>query len=262
MAQWRLIETGTETAAWNMAVDEALLRTFRPDGPPVLRLYGWEPALSFGRFSEPAASVDLDRMKSEGVACVRRMTGGGILVHGGDLSYSILLPASFAKEHGVKGSYRRICRFLIRLYEKLGFRAAFAQDANLPERRSDICLAGHEAFDIVIGGRKIGGNAQRHTRRAMLQHGSVPLRYDRALFEPLFPKASGFGDALSLEELGVRLTPEALRKRLKEAFRESFGADFAEEGLGDAERALAKELCERKYTLDGWNLDGKEPRDP
>ena len=258
LPMWRVIESEEVSAAWNMAVDEALLRLFRPGDMPVLRLYRWEPALSFGRFSKPAESVDLYLAESRGVACVRRMTGGGILVHGGDLSYSLVLPSSFAKEHGVKGSYRLLCRFLMRLYEKMGFEARFAEEANLPETRSDICLAGHEAYDIVIGGRKIGGNAQRHTRDAMLQHGSVPLFYDRELFEPLFPKASGFGESLSLKELGGDTSLESLRTMMKEAFCETFDADLLEEELDEEERTLAKRLCETKYTRRRWNLDGKE----
>ena len=258
LRKWRLIESKEVSATWNMAVDEALLRLFAPGDTPVLRLYRWQPALSFGRFSKPAESVDLDLAQRRGIACVRRITGGGILIHGGDLSYSLVLPSTFAREHGVKGSYRLLCRFLIRLYEKLGFVARFAQEAKLPESRSDICLAGHEAYDIVIGDRKIGGNAQRHTHDAMLQHGSVPLFYDRELFEPLFPKASGFGDSVSLKELDESISFESLREMMKEAFCETFEADLVENGLDDDERTLAKRLCETKYTRKRWNLDGKE----
>ncbi|WP_456380737.1 lipoate--protein ligase family protein [Hydrogenimonas sp.] len=259
LPKWRLIVNEEVSAAWNMAVDEALLRLFRPGDTPILRFYRWNPALSFGRFSKPAESVDLDLMEKRGVACVRRITGGGILIHGGDISYSLVLPSSFAKEHGVKGSYRHLCRFLIRFYEKLGLSAAFAGDSGLPESRSRICLAGREAYDIVIDGEKIGGNAQRHTREAMLQHGSIPLRYDYERFESLFLAPSGLESGTSLKKLEISHAPDVLRSLLTEAFRETMAADLLEGELRHEEASLARRLLETKYTNPEWNLDGKEP---
>ncbi|BDY11748.1 lipoate--protein ligase [Hydrogenimonas cancrithermarum] len=244
---------------WNMAVDEALLRSYRHGDAPIFRLYRWNPALTFGRYSKPAEALDLDSMKKYGVEGVRRITGGGILVHGGDISYSIVLPAAFAKRHGVKESYRLLCQFLIRFYEKLGLPAGFAAQEGLPERRSPICLAGREAYDIVVGERKIGGNAQRHTRTAMLQHGSIPLRYDKERFETLFAEASGFGESLSLETLGVVRCDEDLTPLLIEAFGKAMDADLFEDTMQREEEDLADRLFETKYKTAEWNIDGKEP---
>ncbi len=73
-------------AALNMALDEALLQTVTQ---PVLRFYRWRrPALSFGyfgRFADVAAEASAREL-------VRRWTGGGIVLHGADLTYSIILP--------------------------------------------------------------------------------------------------------------------------------------------------------------------------
>ena len=76
------------SAAMNMAIDEALLETA---AVPTIRFYRWRsPALSFGYFGKfsdvaiYAAERDL----------VRRWTGGGIVFHGDDLTYSIVIPAS------------------------------------------------------------------------------------------------------------------------------------------------------------------------
>ena len=259
MQKWRLIDTGKMDAAWNMAIDEALMRSFRPNDRPILRLYEWEPALSFGRFSRPAESVDMVRLEQRNISPVRRITGGGILVHGGDLSYSIILPASFAKTHGVKGSYRHLCRFLLRLYDEMGLQALFACETPRPESRSEICLAGSEAYDILIDGRKIGGNAQRHSRRAMLQHGSLPLRYDTELFGPLFLKDPGFGRSVSLEALGMDLSAQTLRPLLLDAFSKSLEADLSEDTMRSEEWRLARQLYASKYTDTQWTFDGKEP---
>ena len=158
-----------------MAVDGALLTAFQEKDLPIFRLYRWEkPSLSFGHFSQPMETVDMHRIHTEDIPYARRITGGGILVHGNDISYSMVVPRSFVRERGVRQSYRELCGFLIALYEQLGADAAFAHDLHLPEAQNPDWLAGTEAYDIMIGDMKIGGNAQRHTRNAMLQHGTIP----------------------------------------------------------------------------------------
>src|SRR5947207_6599647 len=75
-------------AALNMAVDEALLAD---SAAPILRFYRWrEPSLSFGYFGLYAEVVD----QLNGREIVRRWTGGGIVPHGDDFTYSVIIPAS------------------------------------------------------------------------------------------------------------------------------------------------------------------------
>ncbi len=251
---WRLIESGKGSAAWNMAVDEALLNGFKEGDMPILRLYGWEPSLSLGRFSGVSRSVDLESAEAQGLACVRRISGGGILVHGGDLSYSLVLPRQLLKHKGVKESYRYLCGFLVRLYEKLGQKASFAQDLQLESESSNVCLAGNEPYDLLIGGRKMGGNAQRHTSGALFQHGSIPITLDEPRFGPLFLEESGLADAATLERVGSAVSFEALAGLLKESFRESFGIRFVSDTLSASEEQRAGELEAQKYSRQRWNL--------
>ncbi len=252
--QWRLIESGVGSAGWNMAVDEALLKDFKEGDLPILRLYGWKAALSLGRFSKAERSVDMQRLKQQKITCVRRMTGGGVLVHGGDLSYALILPRRLLKQQGVKESYRRLCAFLISLYEKLGQEAFFAGERRLEGARSDVCLAENEPYDIMIGGRKMGGNAQRHTRNALFQHGSLPMQLDETRFAPLFLGDSGLERAATLQRLGQELDYEALSDLLKEAFCETFGAELLPETLCASEEQLAETLLAGKYSQERWNL--------
>ncbi len=255
---WRFIDTKIGSATWNMAVDEALLDEFCEDDLPILRLYGWKPSLSFGRFCKPAQSVDLSLAKKRGVSCVRRITGGGILVHGGDLSYSIILPSSFAKERGVKGSYRFLLIFLIRLYEKLGLDAGFVTEFKKEEKESNICLAGSESYDILIDGMKMGGNAQRHTKKAMLQHGSIPIHFDRHLLEPLFLEDSGLNEAASLQDLGIDTNYDVLSALVVNTFCETFDTKAIPDVLNRDEVKRAKELLKYKYMSERWTLYGQE----
>src|SRR6476660_2781306 len=83
-------DDSSHSAAMNMAIDEALLESA---AVPSIRFYGWQfPALSFGYFGRffDVASYACER------DLVRRWTGGGIVFHGDDLTYSIVLPSSDA----------------------------------------------------------------------------------------------------------------------------------------------------------------------
>jgi len=250
----RLIDTALGSASWNMALDEALLYSFKEGDLPILRLYAWEPALSFGRFLRIDNSVDLDELKKQKLSCVRRMTGGGVLVHGDDLSYSLVLPRLFGNNKSVKETYRYLCGFLIRFYEKLGFKAQFASDLYIDNRKSDICLAGREAYDIVIKGKKMGGNAQRHIRHALLQHGSIPISFDEKHFKPVFLEDSGLQSAATLQKLGTMVPYEDLVKLLIETFSETFNVNIVPDTLSLEEESKAKELLMSKYNKQRWNL--------
>lgn len=254
---WRIIESGISSAAWNMAVDEALLNGFKEGDLPIVRLYGWEPSLSAGRFSKLEKSIDMEKLKERNISCVRRMSGGGILVHGGDLSYSLIMQRGSLRKNGVKESYRTVCGFLIRLYHGLGYKAEYACDTEYELSHSDICLVGNESYDILIGGKKIGGNAQRYTREAVFQHGSIPMRLEPSLFQSCFVGNSGLERAESLENLGISTTHEQLSQRLKEAFRETFGVNTLPDTLNESEVRCAEDLLAYKYTDERWNIHGE-----
>ena len=76
-----------------MAVDEMLLERAQEQAAACLRFYGWsEPTLSLGYFQTYA-----DRQEhppSLPCAAVRRLTGGGAILHDAELTYSIVLPGS------------------------------------------------------------------------------------------------------------------------------------------------------------------------
>ena len=256
---WRYIDSGVGSAAWNMALDEALFTLSGEESLPILRLYGWEPALSFGRFSKISESLDMDYLERAEIATVRRITGGGILVHGDDLSYSMILPRALAAERGVKEGYRYLCSFLLTLYRSVGLSADFAREKSLAEKRTEICLAGREAYDIVIDGRKMGGNAQRYSRQTLLQHGTIPIGLERERFAPLFLSESGLTSAMTLREKGLTIAYDRLRLLVLEAFSETFDAHIRKDELREEELKLAEKLMETKYTKERWTIDAEEP---
>ena len=85
----RVLETGYNTAALNMAIDEALIENIGE--VPVLRIYGWRPAaVSIGYFQSIKEEVDLEKCSKIGVDVVRRLTGGGAVLHEFELTYSFI----------------------------------------------------------------------------------------------------------------------------------------------------------------------------
>jgi len=161
-----IIDPHFRTAALNMAIDEALLETAET---PTIRAYKWDhPALSFGYFGKFADVANHSGERD----LVRRWTGGGIVFHGGDLTYSIVIPA-------VESAFGESS---MSIYEKIhgAVRAALAANGqsvelatNRAPRISDSCFANPVRADVLSNGRKVAGAAQRRTRRGLLQQGSI-----------------------------------------------------------------------------------------
>ncbi len=152
-----------------MALDEALLEAMPRLGKPVLRFYGWtEPAASFGyfqKFSEVESATLLRPL-------VRRPTGGGIVPHDADWTYSLAFPAgnewySFRAEE----SYRRAHEWIQAAFARLNIPTELA--ACCRKAAPGQCFAGHEKSDVVWHGKKIAGAAQRRTKAGLLIQGSV-----------------------------------------------------------------------------------------
>lgn len=250
-----------------MAIDEALLRSFDPAASlPVLRLYGWSPpALSLGRFQKAAEVLDLERCRADGVPVVRRVTGGGVIYHADELTYSLVCaPGQIPPAGSIKDSFRVLTGFLLSFYRTLGLDAAYAADVE-PEgtrlgERTAFCFAGKESFDILAGGRKIGGNAQRRLKGTIFQHGSIPL-LNRAATGLSYMRDQAPEHAegtASLVEYGVNANWNSLVTGITAAFSGYFGTVLRNEPLSEAERADMERLLACKYRSESWNLEGVE----
>ncbi len=178
---WLLLQSGEGASAFNMALDEALMEASANLGHPVLRLYGWqEPAATFGyfqKYSEVAAMTPLRPL-------IRRPTGGGLVPHDADWTYSLVFPPahSWYALRAVE-SYQRLHDWLRESFTPLGAVTSLA-----PARREELpgqCFAGAEQFDLLCDDRKIAGAAQRRNRAGLLIQGSVqpPAGLQRTTWE-------------------------------------------------------------------------------
>ena len=166
---WLLLRQSKNAADYNMALDEALLQLAPKLGRPVLRFYGWlEPAATFG-YSQRYAEIEKLTMCRP---LLRRPTGGGLVPHETDWTYSLVFPAGHFW-HGLKAveSYRRAHEWIRDALATMNVATTLspASQKEIPGQ----CFIGAEKDDVLWQGRKIAGAAQRRTRGGLLIQGSV-----------------------------------------------------------------------------------------
>lgn len=208
----------------NMALDEILLNG-SPDSRPLLRFYRWaSPAVSFGYF-EPVAAA---RRLARGRDVVRRITGGGLVEHGEDLTFTLVVPrpAPFVNLPSAE-TYRQIHAALASAFIQSSLRVDFHQESALSGLTADdnACFQKPVRHDLTFGGKKIAGGAQRRTRAGLLHQGSI-----------LFADAPHAG----WTETTRRTLPAAL------------ACSHEPRSLSDAEVARAHDLAAAKYATDEW----------
>src|SRR6202142_188972 len=185
MNSWLFINSGKCDAAFNMALDEALLESVSQIGKPVLRFSGWtEPAATFGYFQKFS---DIERATLLR-PLIHRPTGGGIVPHDADWTYSFVVPPNH-EWHLLAAieSYRRIHEWIQSAFAKLKVETDLAK-AEGGRRKAEIpgaCFVGYEKSDVLWHGKKIAGAAQRRNKSGLLIQGSVqpPLPLARAAWQ-------------------------------------------------------------------------------
>jgi lipoyl(octanoyl) transferase len=166
---WYYLPSSPGDPAFNMALDEALLQAMPRLAQPVLRFYSWtEPAASFGYFQRYA---DVERMTLLR-PLVRRPTGGGLVPHEADWTYSLTFPPSDDWYSLVAtASYRRVHEWIQAAVTSLNVLTQLAPACQ--KSQPGQCFRGHEKSDLLWRGQKIAGAAQRRTRDGLLIQGSV-----------------------------------------------------------------------------------------
>ena len=206
---WLLLNAGPCPPAFNMAMDEALLESAGRLGQPVLRLYGWtEPAASFGYFQKFAENEQSTWLRP----LIRRPTGGGLVPHDADWTYSVVFPPGHEwYSLSAEESYQRVHEWIQSAFTKLGVPTELAPCCK--KSAPGQCFVGYEKHDLLWSGRKIAGAAQRRNKLGLLIQGSVQpppillkrVDWEKAMTDAVEPKA----DWVELQppsELQVRVT--------------------------------------------------------
>ena len=227
----------------NMARDEALMtRVGRLESPPTVRLYQWDaPTISLGYFQRFADYESLPP-PAGALPVVRRLTGGGAILHDQELTYSLVLPAKHALvSDGPNRLYELAHDAVIACLAALGVdvRRCGITDDSTPTRGPFFCFERRHCYDVLAGQEKIAGSAQRRTREAILQHGSVVLgnRFSQ--------------QATALCPIPFEASVRQIRSDFVEHLTEISGQCVQTGEWTSAELAAAEQL-EPKYAGDEW----------
>jgi lipoate-protein ligase A len=223
----------------NMAADEVLLEAASA-GDAALRFYGWaEPTVSLGYFQPHARLLDAPRLA--GLPWVRRPSGGLTLVHHHEITYALALPAGPLWQAG-EPWLRRMHGVIAAALAEFGVTARLHESSDLhPD--TPLCFRHFTAGDLLVGGAKVGGSAQRRPRGALMQHGGILLA--QSLYTPELP---GIRE-LTGRDLAVVDTCAAVSRAL---VRE-MGWSLAPRGWTDGEAARVEQLVAEKYGRREWN---------
>jgi lipoate-protein ligase A len=223
---WDLLADGPQPPARNMAMDEALLLTAAQRGRPLLRFYAWDrPAVTIGYVQRATAAP------ATGYTVVRRPTGGGVVYHDHDLTYSVVLPP----EHRLAAverltSYAWVNQAVRNGLRRLGLEARLARN-QIPgsvDRATMVCFRHPTRYDVLGAGGKVAGSAQRRTRSGLLHQGSVQ-----------------FGQPLPVPR-------DALAAAITEGFQEQ-GVHFRDYAAPPELDALCRRLEAERYAQARWN---------
>ena len=173
---WLGDETAPRSPSVSMGVDEALTNLVPY---PVLRIYRWSiPCISMGYFT-PFDSV---RAAARSMPIIRRWTGGGVVTHGEDLPFSLVVPrthpfSTLRPAESYLAIHNALLDALCIQSPLIAHRLTLSRGLN--DIRSLSCFDNPVPHDILFDGNKVAGGGQKRTRKAFLHQGSLQISADQ-----------------------------------------------------------------------------------
>lgn len=279
----RIVITSSDSAAYNMAVDEAIFNACRRGkAPPTLRLYTWRPpAVSLGYGQNIDIELDPRRCRAYGIDIVRRPSGGRAVLHDEEMTYALVIPEGYAAVgRSAYEEYRWTSDVIIRALRQMEVPAELsvnAEQEELPgeaeeeieeyslshDEREGACFAHTARYEIEVYGRKLVGSAQRRAAGYVLQHGSLLLgpghkRLPLLLPHTQYARRERMTQELDrhttcLSELVGRPVPfEEIARRIAREFAATLDISNRFGDLTVAEKTEATRLVEDKYGYSDW----------
>jgi len=231
---------------YNMAFDEFCLESL-PINEPVFYLWQNRPAVIVGYNQEVNTEVNLEYLKANDIALVRRVTGGGAVYHDlGNLNYTIV-----GRSEDLERDYPEYASLMMKALQTLGIPAT---------------LSGRN--DILVGEKKVSGFAKRVCKNRLMVHGTLMFDVDLdKLTQVLNPSATklqskGIASVRSRVANLREYLPEiadiqAFCQRLEEIL--SCNYKDAEYKLSEDDLAHIQKLTDEKFATWEWNY-GHSPK--
>jgi lipoate-protein ligase A len=266
MENWELIiDKIPLKGSLNMAIDEYLFQSLDENPQTLVRFYQWEkPTVSLGYSQKISNVLNLRYCQDQGIDIVRRITGGKLVLHHNEITYSLCSSDSQTFTSSLQCSYRLISQGLIRGLEKMGLKPSLAQVTPFHYKKGNLPCFSYPALDeIEIAGKKIVGSAQRRIGRRFIQHGSVPLEENYELL-----KAVSFSDKeeaplhfISLSQaLGLPVSFEWAVEHLKAGISEYFGVNLEPRSFNAREWEIILKIQKGRYENENWMLQRPEKK--
>lgn len=237
------IDAAPRSGSLNMAIDEALLDQAVTAGLCAARVYEWsEPTVSLGYFQDVP---EKNEPTLANIACVRRLSGGGAILHHHELTYSCFAPPGHPLAVEPHRLYDLVHESIVKLLSTWGIPSRQRAVAEPEKNALYLCFGRGDPHDIVVDGFKIVGSAQRRRKGAVLQHGAVLLKQS--------PHAPEYLGALDL--LPECSIPTTSNRDLGLAVAESLGRPVFSEWPCESVMQRALELERLKYTSTVWRKE-------
>jgi len=145
------------------------------DGLGTVRIYRWrEATISLGYFQTEDDFRSLGALSQ--LPAVRRLSGGGAILHDDEWTYSIALPAAHPLMVDPVGLYEHAHRAVMGVVSAARGDCRLRGESLAFDHEPFLCFGRGDPRDLVVGTHKVLGSAQRRRRGAVLQHGSLLMR--------------------------------------------------------------------------------------
>ncbi len=266
----RFIDSGARSAVENMAVDEALaISAGQCRDFACLRFYRWQPyALSFGYNQSPEKLVDLNAVTDSGLGIVRRMSGGKMVFHADEHTFSLVFTLEFIKEKCPEArTFLDMFRFaiepLVQALVNIGVPARFSSAREMSAGRGNHlhCYAAAAGHSVFAGQHKLIGAAGVFRNDCLIIHGSIPISSVNPP-EEIFLSENRRDLAVKMASLKEFIDDEKIQNlpaAVAGHYADVLGCKLSESELNTAEQHLAENLFPRyarlERTPDPNNID-------
>lgn len=177
--RWNVLESKKDRAQDNMEKDKLLLEKLKIIPECFLHFYDWvSPSVTYGHFLLPEEHVSLSKLECLGISLAKRPTGGGLLFHGKDFTFSVLISSQhpFYSLNTLE-NYAFINKRIQKALQRSCLKSEFLlhQHVNIEDPYKKYCMASPTIYDILVDNKKVCGGAQRRKNYGFLHQASISL---------------------------------------------------------------------------------------
>ncbi|MFW6131425.1 MAG: lipoate--protein ligase family protein [Candidatus Aminicenantaceae bacterium] len=257
---WIIIDREPLNGSLNMAIDEFLFQSLKSSPGTFLRFYRWKnPTVSLGYSQKMEKVVDESFCRQNGIDIVRRMTGGKLVLHHKEITYSVSSSDNDLFTSRLKESYKLISKALIKGMEKMGLRPYLARvTPDLYKRGTLPCFSYPAQDEVEIDGKKIIGSAQKREGNRFIQHGSIPMEDESELLRGVSLSKNSRDDVrmISLyQALGTNISFDKAVDCFKEGMIDYFRVEMSSKLFSEKERKIIEKIQAKKYSSQEWTRE-------